>query len=116
MKGYRDEATAAAETQSAAYRVTLTQDLVRAGVVLQLFTDDQVPPELPFTTLQERAFALLERERLIHTATYMTTGVGCDETACFWQAIDPMARRFKGRLRPLLTGLTRWAKHRTAMR
>jgi hypothetical protein len=75
------------------------------GVVLQLFTDDQIPPELPFTTLQERAFALLERERLIHTATYMTTGVGCDETACFWQAIDTMARRFKGRLRPLLSGV-----------
>jgi hypothetical protein len=26
---------------------------------------------LPFATLQERAFALLERERLIDTATYM---------------------------------------------
>jgi hypothetical protein len=101
VKGYRDEAMAAAETQSAAYRVTLTQDLIRAGVVLQRFTDDQIPPELPFTILQERAFKLLERERLIHTATYMTTGVGYDETACFWQAIDTMARRFKGRLRPL---------------
>ncbi len=106
VKGYRDEATAAAETQAAAYRVTLTQDLVRAGAVLQLFTDDQIPPDLPFTTLQERAFELLERERLIHTATYMTTGVGCDETACFWQAIDPMTRRFKGRLRPLLSGVS----------
>ncbi len=102
VKGYRDEAMAVAETQSAAYRVTLTQDLVRAGQVLQIFTDDQIPPELPFSTLQERAFALLDRERLNTAATYMVTGAGCDETALFWQAIDALQRRFKGRLRPLL--------------
>jgi hypothetical protein len=105
VKGYRDEATEAAETQAAAYRVTLNQDMVRAGAVLQLFTDDQIPPELPFRALQERAFEMLERERVIDTATYMTTGVGCDETAFFWQAIDSMGWRFKGRLRPLLSGV-----------
>ena len=84
VKGYRDEAMAVAETQSAAYRVTLTQDLVRAGHLLQIFTADQIPPELPFSTLQERAFALLERERLNNAATYMVTGAGCDEAAFFW--------------------------------
>jgi TnpA family transposase len=102
VKGYRDEALATAEVQSAAYRVTLTQDLVQAGQVLQIFTDDQIPPNLPFSALQERAFALLNRERLTNAATYMATGVGCDETALFWQAIDAMQRRFKARLRPLL--------------
>jgi Domain of unknown function (DUF4158) len=96
VKGYRDEALAAAETQTADYRVTLTQDLVRAGAILQIFTDEQIPPDLPFTALQQRAFTLLARERLINTADYMTTGVGCDETAFFWQAIDEMDRRFKG--------------------
>lgn len=103
VKGYRDEATEAAETQAATYRVTLNQDLVRAGSVLQLFADDQTPPELPFRALQERAFEMLERERLVNTASYMTTGAGCDETAFFWPAIDSLSRRFKGRLRPLLS-------------
>jgi TnpA family transposase len=106
VKAYRDAATAAAETEAAAYRVTVTEDLVRAGQVLQIFTDDQIPPELPFATVQARAFVLLERDRLQETAAYMTTGVGCDETACFWQAIETMARRFKGRLRPLLLSVT----------
>ena len=106
VKGYRDEATEAAKMQAAAYRVTLNQDLVRAGAVLQLFTDDQIPPELLFCALQERAFDMLERERLINTASYMTTGVGCDETAFFWLAIDSLGRRFKGRLRPLLSGVS----------
>ncbi len=106
VKEYRDEATVAAEAQAAAYRVTLTEDLVRAGQVLQIFTDDQIPSDLPFATVQARAFGVLERSRLHETATYMTTGVGCDETACFWQAIETMARRFKGRLRPLLGSVT----------
>ena len=106
VKAYRDTATAAAETEVAAYRVTVTEDLVRAGQVLQIFTDDQIPPDLPFATVQARAFGLLERDRLQETAAYMTTGVGCDETACFWQAIETMARRFKGRLRPLLLSVT----------
>lgn len=102
VKDYRDEAQATADVQAAAYRVSLTQDLRHAGQILQIFTDDQVPPDVPFVTLQERAFGLLERERLHHAATYMVTGAGCDETALFWQAIDAMHRRFKGRLRPLL--------------
>lgn len=106
VKGYRDEATEAAETQAATYRVTLNQDLVRAGSVLQLFADDQIPPELPFRALQERAFEMLERERLVNTASYMTTGAGCDETAFFWPAIDSLSQRFKGRLRPLLSGVS----------
>lgn len=70
VKGYRDEALATAEVQAAAYRVSLTQDLMHAGQILQLFTDDHVPPELPFVTLQERAFGLLERERLHHAASF----------------------------------------------
>ncbi len=105
VKGYRDEAMATAEAQSAAYRMTLTQDVVRAGQVLHIFTNDEIPPELPFATLQERAFGLLERERLHNAAIYMMTGAGCDEMALFWQAIDGMHRRFKGRLRPLLSSV-----------
>jgi hypothetical protein len=102
VTGYRDAALATADVQAAAYRVRLTQDLRHAGQILQRFTDDQIPPELPFVTLQARAFGLLERERLHHAATSMVTGAGYDETALFWQAIDAMHRRFKGRLRPLL--------------
>lgn len=102
VKDYRDAALATAETQAAAYRLSVTQDLVRAGQVLQLFTDPTLPPELPFALLQERAFTLLDRERLHNAATYIMTGAGCDETAFFWQAVDALQRRFKGRLRPLL--------------
>ena len=105
VKGYRATAMDTAETQATAYRMTVHQDIARAGAVLRLFTDDQIAPELPFRAVQARAFTVLARERLTETATYMTTGVGCDETAYVWQAIDGLSRRFKGTLRPLVRSM-----------
>ncbi|MBA3469567.1 MAG: DUF4158 domain-containing protein [Herpetosiphonaceae bacterium] len=105
VKDYYDEAKAAAKEQVYDYRVELTQDVVRAGQVLQLFTNDQIPPAASFGTVQERAFTLLERERLARAAAYIATGVGCDEHAFHWDHVDTMARRFKGRLRSLLLGV-----------
>ena len=105
VKDYRDEAKAAANDQVTAYQHQRTDDLVRAGRVLTLFTTDPASPATTFASVQAQAFAILEPERLAQTATYLTTGAGCDETAFFWQHVDAMARRFKGRLRALILGV-----------
>ena len=50
VKDYYDEAKAAAKERVYAYRVELTQDVVRAGQVFHLFTNDQIPAAAPFGT------------------------------------------------------------------
>lgn len=106
VKTIRDEAKTKAQEQVATYRFQRSQDMVRAGQVLQLFTSDQLAPTTPFAQAQAHAFAVLDRERLDRVATYIATGADCDETAFFWQHIDTCAQRFKSRTRSLLGGVT----------
>ena len=105
VKDYWDAAKTAAKEQVYAYRTALTTDLVQAGRVLQLVADGLLPPTTPFSHVQSAAFGLLDRAALARTATYLVTGAGCDKTAFIWEHIDTLARRFKGRLRPLLKAI-----------
>ena len=79
---------------------TSNQDLPKAGEVLKLFTSDD-EGNTPFSAVQERAFALLDRQRLASVADYLVNEASCDEIAFEWEHIDSMARRFKQHLRPL---------------
>ena len=105
VKDYWDAAKTAAKEQVYAYRTALTTDLVQAGRVLQLVADGPLPPTTPFAHVQSAAFDLLDHAALARTATYLVTGAGCDETTFVWDHIDTLARRFKGRLRPLLKAI-----------
>ncbi|HEY1016901.1 MAG TPA: Tn3 family transposase, partial [Herpetosiphonaceae bacterium] len=105
VKGFRDEAKGIAVAQVAAFRLQRSQDMSRAGRVLQLMASDQ-SPTTAFVEVQEQAFAILPRERLAQTAAYIATGADWDETALYWQHITTLGRRFKPRLRPLLLGVT----------
>ncbi len=100
VKQYSDEAKATAKGTVYEYRRTGNQDLPKAGEVLKLFTADD-EGNTPFSTVQEKAFALLDRQRLASVADYMVNEASCDEIAFEWEHIDSMARRFKQHLRPL---------------
>ncbi len=102
---YVDEAKAAAKEQVYAQRIMRNHDLPKAGQVLQLFLTDHAP-DTSFETVQARAFAILERERLADVADYIATEASFDETAFQWDHVDAMARRFKQYLRPILRTIT----------
>jgi len=101
VKQYSDEAKATAKRTVYEYRGTSSQDLPKAGEVLKLFTAEY-ERNTPFCTVQEKAFALLDRQRLTRVADYISNEANCDEMAFEWEHIDSMARRFKQHLRPLL--------------
>ncbi len=100
VKQYADEAKATAKRTVYEYRGTSNQDLPKAGEVLKLFTAEY-ERDMPFCTVQEKAFALLDRQRLTRVAEYMVNEASCDEIAFEWEHIDSMSRRFKQHLRPL---------------
>ena len=68
--------------------------------MLKLFTADY-ELNTPFCTVQEKAFAILDRQRLTSLADSMVNEASFDEIAFEWEHIDSMARRFKQHLRPL---------------
>jgi hypothetical protein len=100
VKQYSDEAKATAKRAVYDYRGTSNHDLPKAGEVLKLFTAEY-EHHTPFCTVQEKAFELLDRQRLTRVAEYMVNEASCDEIAFEWEHIDSMARRFKQHLRPL---------------
>jgi len=102
VKTYVDEAKAAAKEQVYEHRVTSNQDLPKAGLVLRLFTREQVTPGTPFELVQAKAFAILDRRRLDRVADYIVTKTTFDERAFQWAHVEIMARRFKQHLRQIL--------------
>jgi hypothetical protein len=108
---YDDAAKATAKEHVATQRLERNADLPKAGDVLKLFTTDAPEPATPFQAVQNRAFAILGRDRLTRIADYIAGQNDLDEKAVYWQQIDSMARRFKSRLRPILQTVDFAASH-----
>ena len=104
VKQYSDEAKATAKGTVYEYRHANNPDLPKAGEVLKLFTAEY-EGDTPFGTVQEQAFALLDRQRLANVAEYLVNEASFDEIAFEWEHIDSMARRFKQHLRPLFRAI-----------
>ena len=90
VKQYADEAKATAKRAVSDYRGTSNHDLPKAGEVLKLFTAEY-EHHTPFGSVQEHAFALLDRQRLTRVAEYLVNEASCDELAFEWEHIDSMA-------------------------
>jgi len=63
VRGYIDEAKAAAKERVYEYRIESNQNLNKAGQVLKLFTDESIPENTPFSKVQAKAFSILERQK-----------------------------------------------------
>src|SRR5713226_2042410 len=100
VKQYADEAKATAKRAVYEYLGTRNHDLPKAGEVLKLFTAEY-ERSTPFWSVQEKAFAILDRQRLTSLADSLVNEASIDEIAFEWEHIDSMARRFKQHLRPL---------------
>ncbi|MGH2536125.1 MAG: Tn3 family transposase [Candidatus Promineifilaceae bacterium] len=106
VRQYTDAAKQAAKERVYEYRLEQTRDLRKAGRVLKLFTDDAIPPEMPFGQVQARAFAILDRQRLERLASEIAEDETLDETALQWEFIAGKAMQFKLRIRPVIRTVT----------
>jgi len=59
VRGYVDEAKAAAKERVYQHRIEANSDLQKAGQVLKLFTNDSISENTPFHQVQAQAFGIL---------------------------------------------------------
>jgi hypothetical protein len=102
VRHYQEGAKQAAKDKVYAYRLAYNRNLKKAGQVLRLFTGEQVDPKMPFGTVQNQAFAILERRLLAQVAEALVGKLTFDEKAFQWEHLDEISRQFKRRLRILL--------------
>lgn len=102
VRRYMDDSKFAAKEQVYECYTESNQNMKKAGQVLKLFTDNSIPTDTPFQEIQDRAFAILERQKLSTIADQILTNTKFDETAFQWEHIDRLAHRFKRHLRPIV--------------
>ena len=102
VRRFSDEAKQAARLRVYEQQTEANEHLQKAAEVLKLFTDDSIRDTAPFREARERAFGILEREKLVSVANRIAAKLGFDETGYEWEHIDRMANRFKCHLRPVL--------------
>lgn len=105
VRQLRDEAKSVAKDRIYEYRLEHNRNLQKAGQVLKLFTDDTIAPATPFETVQAKAFAILQRQKLVQVADHIMQTSELDEQLLQWEHLDLAANRFKRRLRPLLKAI-----------
>ena len=101
-KQYVEDSKVAAKERVYEYRIETNQNLAKAGQVLKLFTDDSIPEDASFQSVQTTAFGILDRQKLAFVAEHIVTEATFDETAFQWEHIDTLAQGFKCNLRPIL--------------
>ena len=102
VRRYIEEAKSAAKDQVYARDAENHQDMKKVGEVLKLFIDDSIASNTPFRKIQEKAFSILERQKLATVADQIVINEQWDESAFQWEHIDQLARQFKRHLRPLI--------------
>ena len=102
VREFSDDAKKAARLRVYEHQAEASQDLQKAGEVLRLFTDDRIGDAMPFREAREKAFNILEREKLESVANRIAAKDRFDETAFEWEHIDRLGKQFKYHLRPVL--------------
>ena len=106
VRHFREEAKVAARDKLLEGYQKANQDMEKAGEVLKLFTADSIAAETPFHEVQETAFAILGREKLLEVANRIAATPGLDEQVFQWEHIDSLATRFKRQLRPVIQAIS----------
>jgi len=102
VRQYVDEAHEVAKDRVYTSRLEGNDNLLKAGQVLKLFTDERIAAQTPFQDVQAQAFRILERPQLDRIADHIATRGRFDETALQWDHIDRLAPPFQRHLRPVL--------------
>ncbi|MDA0681538.1 MAG: Tn3 family transposase [Proteobacteria bacterium] len=99
---YADEATAAAKEAVYRHRVEANDDLTQGAKILELFLDESISDETPFSEVRQRANRMLPADRLARLCEHLVDDAGLDELAYEWRAIDRVMAKAKRNIRPLL--------------
>ena len=102
VRRYIDDTKSYAKERIYESIIESNQDLQKAGKVLKIFTDNSIAGDTPFYQVQERAFGILERQKLDSIADHISKDAKFDEATLQWEYVDKLAAQFKRHLRPIL--------------
>lgn len=102
VRGYIDDTKSYAKERIYESVIESKQDLQKAGTVLKIFTDNNIAGDTPFYQVQEKAFGILERQRLDSIADHISKDAKFDNATLQWEYVDKLAAQFKRHLRPIL--------------
>lgn len=94
-----------AKEKMAEERLEANKNLKKAGMVLNLFTDETIPDDTLFRSVKSRAFSILSKDQFALVSNYLVKAVQ-DETAFEWQQYVKLSARFKLNLRHLFVALS----------
>ncbi|HIF5920183.1 TPA: Tn3 family transposase, partial [Raoultella ornithinolytica] len=101
---YEKQAKRAAEEAMNNAVASASKNLQAAGHVLNLFTDDQITDDTPFSSIKEKAFTLLDPEQFPLVSDYLRN-IAFDKTAFEWSHYTKLSATFKRNLRQLFSDL-----------
>ncbi len=104
VRKYADVAKLAAKLQVYQLKADGNRDLDKAGKVLSLFLDDEIPDETTFREIRERAFGILEKDKF-QTVTRYISNAKFDEKEFQWIELEKLSHTFKKNLCPVLLAL-----------
>lgn len=105
IRKFVDATKVAAKERVYEHRVETNRDLKKAAQILNFFTDGSIGKNVPFREIQEKAFRILNREKMEQVAAHIAAKVGFDEKAFRWDHIDRLGHQFKLYLRPVLSSV-----------
>ena len=105
VRRFSQEAKEIAKEKVYRYKLEKNEKLHKAGQVLQLFTEEDIPQDTLFCETQKKAFSILEKDQLALIAENMTADLHFDEKEFQWEAIETFGLRYKLYLRPLLLAI-----------
>lgn len=105
FRQYNDQAKEDARIRLSSMQMETNQDIGKAGQVLRLFTDEQLPPETPFGEVRQKAFEILGQQAMDRVAATFAGDMRYDEIGLRWEYLDKIAMRVKLNLRPILTAV-----------
>lgn len=106
VRQYNEQAKDHARETMANYLVNHRGHLRQAGQVLQLFTDDSIPPDTPFEQVKNRAFGIIGRSQLQKLANEISFEAQFDQVELQWLFVDQKSVEFKRRLRRIIRTVT----------
>lgn len=102
---YEKQAKQAAEVAVQQALADAIDNLQAAGQVLRLFIDTSIPDSAPFEQVKEKAFALLDPERIPLVSDYMRN-IAFDKVSYEWAYYAKLSPTFKRNLRHLFAELS----------
>jgi TnpA family transposase len=103
-KQIEDKIKAVSSAKFSAHVMSQHEESMKMRALAQLYVDEALPDEMPFSSVRQKAFSILSKAELLNTLS--TSGKKrVQESDFYWQTVDTSKRRISSNLRHLVKSL-----------